>query len=277
MNQQGYSNNQKQQGPLYDTDETPEIGKVSALWRFPVKGLPGQEITSVAVNKGGCFPLDRIYAIENGPSQFDKTAATHLPKTHFLNLMRDERLALLSINFDEETHDLSILRQGRQIARGNLKTSIGCNMIEQFIAAFMSQELKGPPRIQYADNHHFTDQAEPLVHIINLASVTALGHMINESIPSNRFRANIHLEGLDPWVEQQWIGDILVFDDVEIEIVSKTSRCAAINVDLETAKRGRSLPAALNQQFGHDNFGLYGRVLKDGDIKKGSIISKAVR
>jgi len=270
MSQQGDSQNQKQQGPIFGE----AVGEVSALWRFPVKGLPGQEITSVTVMNGGCFPFDRIYAIENGPSQFDKTAATHLQKTHFLNLMRDERLALLSITFDEETHDLSILRQGRRVTIGNLKTSIGCNMIEQFIAAFMSQELKGPPRIQHADNHHFTDQAEPLVHIINLASVTALGHMMNEPIPPTRFRANIHIEGLEPWVEKNWVGNVIKFDDVEIEIMSETSRCAAINVDLETAKRGRSLPAALNQQFGHDSFGLYGRIIKGGDIKKGSQISK---
>lgn len=246
---------------------------IASLWRYPVKGLAGQAIESVTVEKEGCFPFDRVYAIENGPTQFDSNEPKHLPKVNFLNLMRDERLALLAIEFDETSQTLTILRQDRQVARGNLSTPLGRNMVEQFFAAFMSDELKGPPRIQRADNHHFTDMAEPLVHIINLSSVTALGQMMNEPIDEKRFRANIHLKGLEPWVETKWVGRTLKTNDVEIEIVSPTSRCAAINVDLKTATRGRSLAGALNQQFGNDNFGVYGRIVSGGTLSQGITLS----
>ncbi len=245
---------------------------IANLWRFPVKGLAGQAIDSVTVETDGCFPFDRVYAIENGPTQFDSNAPKHLPKVNFLNLMRDERLALLAVEFDETSQSLTILRQGRQVAKGDLSTGLGRNMIEQFFAAFMSNELKGPPRIQRADNHHFTDMPEPLVHIINLSSVTALGQMMNEPIDAGRFRANIHLQGLEPWVETKWVGSTLKSGDVEIEIVSPTSRCAAINVDLETATRGRSLASALNQQFGNDNFGVYGRIVSGGTLSQGAVV-----
>lgn len=239
---------------------------ISNLIRYPVKGMSAQMLEQVQVETGHCFPYDRAFAIENGLTRFDPKDPKHLPKINFLNLMRDERLALLEAEFDEETDTLTILREGRQLAKGNLKTSIGRNMIEQFLAAFMQQELKGPPRIQSADNHHFTDIAEPYIHVINLQSVTALEHMMNQKIDPARFRANLHINGAEPWNEKQWLGKVLRSGDVEIRIMSETSRCAAVNVDLITAKRGPSIPASLSQHFSNNNFGVYGEIIKPGRL-----------
>lgn len=243
-----------------------ESGKVAALIRYPVKGLEGQQLNEVTLEPGKCMPLDRAFAIENGPIGFDEKDPKHFAKVNFLTLMRHERLALLQTDYDDETGILTILRQGRQVARGDLGTKIGRNMIEQFIAAFMSEELKGPPRILSASEHHFTDMAEPALHIINLASVTALELIANMPLDPARFRANIHLEGLEPWVERGWQGKRLKIGDVEIEVLGETDRCAAVNVDLTTAKRGRSLPATLAQHFGTNTFGVYAKVLKGGTV-----------
>ncbi len=245
---------------------------LNSLWRYPVKGLMAEELSEVQVREKACFPCDRIYAIENGPSPFDPKAPKFLPKVNFLCLMRNERLALLTTKFDDESHTLTILRQGRQVAKGDLRTSIGRNMIEQFMAAFMEKELKGPPRIQSAVDHNFTDKEEKLVHIINLNSVTALGHIINQPLNPLRFRANIHIDGVEPWAERQWLGKTLQIGDVEIEVVSETSRCAAVNVDPDTGQRNQSLPSILNQQFGNDQFGLYGRIMKGGRLQKAADI-----
>lgn len=239
---------------------------ISSLIRYPVKGMSAQKLNQVEVKAGNCFPYDRAFAIENGPNRFDPKDPKHLPKINFLNLMRDERLALLNAEFDEETNTLTILREGRQLAKGNLKTSIGRNMIEQFLAAFMQQELKGPPRILNAENHHFTDIAENQIHIINLQSVTALENMMNQKIDPARFRANLHISGAEPWSEKQWLGKTLRSGDVEIRIMSETSRCAAVNVDLTTAKRGPSIPASLSQHFNNNNFGVYGEIIKSGNL-----------
>ena len=243
---------------------------IESLWRYPVKGLMGEELQNVEVEEQSCFPYDRKYAIENGPSPFDPKAPKFLPKINFLMLMRNERLSLLTTKFEEETETLTILRQDRPVASGDLRSAIGRNMIEQFIAAFMSEELKGPPRIQSAPNHHFTDTDARYVHIINRASVTALGHMVNGALNPKRFRANIVLAGLEPWAEKQWVGKKLQAGPVEIEIKEETNRCAAINVDPETAKRDQSLPAILNQQFGNDNFGIYGEIKQGGTLEKGA-------
>lgn len=240
--------------------------KVASLWRYPVKGLSPEQLTSVNVLENQCFPYDRAYAIENGPSRFNAKDPKFLPKINFLALMRHERLALLNTEFDEETETLTIYREGRQVAKGVLSSSIGRNMIEQFLAAFMSEELKGPPKLRSAPNHHFADSPDPYVHIINAASVSALEVILNETIDPARFRANLILDGALPWAEKQWQGKVIKIGDAEIEIVAETSRCAAINVDLKTGKRGRSVPATLTQHFSNENFGIYGKVIKGGRL-----------
>lgn len=245
-----------------------EGGTVETLIRYPVKGLQGQKLETISVEEGGCLPLDRAFAIENGPIGFDEKSPRHFAKVNFLTLMRHERLALLETDYDEDTGALTILRQGRQVARGELGTKIGRNMIEQFLAAFMSEELKGPPRILAADQHHFTDMAEPAIHIINLASVKALELIVNMPIEPARFRANIEFSGLEPWAERNWLGRTLKIGEAEVEVLCETDRCAAVNVDLTTAKRGKSLPATLAQHFGTNTFGIYGKITKKGVIKR---------
>ncbi|MBO6548218.1 MAG: MOSC domain-containing protein [Rhizobiales bacterium] len=240
---------------------------VHSLHRYPVKGLSAEDLDTVTVETGQCFPYDRAYAIENGPSRFNAKDPKFLPKINFLALMKHERLARLDTKFEAETETLTIFREGRQVAKGNLSTSIGRNMIEQFIAAFMKEELKGPPKLQSAPNHHFADCPEPLVHIITTASAKALEVILNDKVDLKRFRSNIVLETTTPWMEKQWVGKIIKIGEVEIEIIDETSRCAAINVDLETGQRGRSIPATLTQHFNNENFGVYGKIIKGGELK----------
>ncbi|GAA6212686.1 MOSC domain-containing protein [Hyphomicrobiales bacterium 4NK60-0047b] len=247
---------------------------VHSLHRYPVKGLSAENLDTVTVEANRCFPFDRAYAIENGPSRFNAKEPKFLPKINFLALMKHERLARLDTSFEAETETLTIFREGRQVAKGNLSTSIGRNMIEQFIAAFMREELKGPPKLlsahsqfpNHAPSHHFADCPDPLVHIITTASAKALEVILNDQVDLKRFRSNIVLETTTPWVEKQWGGKNIKIGDVEIEIVDETGRCAAINVDLATGKRGRSIPATLTQHFSNENFGIYGKIIKGGQL-----------
>ena len=138
---------------------TSATATVTSLYRYPVKGLSPEALQSVALDVGGTMPSDRAYAIENGPGRFDPDNPRHLPKVNFLMLMRDERLATLTTKFDDATDTLTIERAGKQVARGQLTAPIGRQMIEQFFAAFMKAELRGPPKVVFAAGHSFSDVA----------------------------------------------------------------------------------------------------------------------
>src|SRR5215470_5872952 len=105
---------------------------IRAIYRYPVKGLSAEPLTAAALNPGETLAGDRSYAIENGPSGFDPAAPRYLPKQRFLMLMKNERLARLDTRFDDAAQALVIHENGMEVARGDLRTSAGCAVIEGF-------------------------------------------------------------------------------------------------------------------------------------------------
>src|SRR5215472_14124007 len=127
--------------------------EIAGLYRYPVKGLTSEPLQQVALRVGRTLPADRRYAIENGVSGFDPAAPSWMPKTVFLMLMRNERLAGLRSLFEDETSTLTIRRGGEIVARGNLETAEGRAAIEDFFAQNFAAELKGPPKILSRNGH----------------------------------------------------------------------------------------------------------------------------
>ena len=242
---------------------------VRGLYRYPVKGMSAEALERMALRAGETAPFDRAYAIENGPGRFDPEHPAHLPKINFLMLMRNERLATLETHFDDATETLTIRRAGKQVARGDLRTLIGRKMIEQFLAAYMQEELRGAPRIVFAPGHSFSDVAAKCLHIVNLASVRELERVVGHAVNPLRFRPNVVIDGAEPWQEFNWTGKPLQLGPVQLEVFKRTERCAATNVDPETGKRDMAIPAALQRAWGHADFGVYARVVAGGTIAVG--------
>ncbi len=246
---------------------------IAKLVHYPVKGLSGFAKAQAALTAGEGMPLDRVYAIENGSHRFDARNPKWLPKTHFLQLMRNERLAALSLTFDEESHTLTLCRNGRQVAKGALKTKLGRQIIEQFLAGYMKADLMGPPRIVCAEGHSFTDIATKALHLVNLETVRDVSRVTGIDLDPLRFRANVYFDGLPAWRERGWLGKTILCGNVHLKVFAETARCEATSVDPKTAKRSSSVPSALLRIWGHDKLGLYARVVNSGVISAGDTAS----
>ncbi len=256
------------------SSETEATGpRVAALYRYPVKGLSPEAVASVSLAAGETFPLDRAWAIENGPGRFDPDNPKYLPKIHFLMLMRDERLATLATRVEDDGQTLVIKRDGKQVARGNLATPIGRQLIEQFLAAYMKGELRGAPKIVASPGHSFSDMKAKCVHIINLASVRDLERIMGRSLDPLRFRANVMLEGVPAWAELGWLDKRLTIGGAALDVFHRTQRCDATNVDPQTGARDTAIPAVLQRAFGHADFGVYGRVAVAGEMAVGDDVT----
>ncbi len=251
----------------------PSGPSVRGLYRYPVKGMSPEGMERMPLLAGQTAPFDRAYAVENGPGRFDPQKPAHLPKINFLMLMRNERLATLQTRFEDETETLTVLRGGKQVARGDLRTPIGRNMIEQFLAAYMQEELRGAPRVVFAPGHSFSDVAAKCLHIVNMASVRELERVVGRPVNPLRFRPNVVIDGGEPWVEFDWIGQPVHLGGVPLEVLKRTERCAATNVDPDTGKRDMAIPTALQRAFGHTDFGIYARVTADGTIAVGDPVA----
>jgi len=249
------------------------IAEIKGLYRYPVKGLSPEPLPRVPLRVGQTLPADRRYAIENGPSGFDPGAPQWMPKTQFLMLMRNERLAGLHSHFEETTNVLTIRKDSNVVARGDLETAAGRATIEGYFAENFAEELKGPAKVLSARDHSFSDVARKVVSIINLGSVRAIENMVGAAVHPLRFRANLYVQGWPAWYELDLIGQTLAIGAAQLKVVKHIVRCAAVNVDPDTAQRDLDIPPAIMHHLGHMNCGIYAEVIADGEIGVGDSIA----
>jgi uncharacterized protein YcbX len=248
---------------------------IASLQRYPVKGLSPEPLTSAVLTKGGYFPGDRLFAVENGPAGFDPEIPEHQPKIKFLMLMRNESLARLRTRYEDETATLVVEEGGREAVRGDLSTREGRLAIEAFFRRFMPGELRGPPKVLAApEGFRFTDSRRGYVSLINLASVRELENVVGAPVDPLRFRGNIHLEGLDPWAEFGLVGEVLTASSgIRLKVTKRIERCAATNVDPATGIRDLQIPRSLMQAYGHFDCGIYAEVLTGGTLVTGDSLA----
>jgi len=237
-----------------------------------VKGLTAERLERIVLQKGGGVPFDRAYAIENGETPFDPKHPRWLSKSHFVVLMRHAQLAELRGQFDEASRTLTLIRSGVVVAQGDLETESGRRSIAEAVGATVSNGLRGEPRVVSSPGHSFTDIAAKAVHIVNLESVRALEAKMGIAIDPLRFRPNVILEGLPAWLELDLVGGRLEAGEVALEIFKRTGRCAATEVNPETARRDAHIPTALSRDYGHTDFGVYAKVVRGGTMTVGDAI-----
>ena len=180
--------------------------EVAAIRRYPVKGLNAETLEEVDLAVGEGLPHDRRFAIAHGSTRFDTAAPQWMPKTNFLMLARDEKLAQLDASFDADSGLLTIRRDGKRVSRGNITEAMGRMLIGQFLASFLAGATRGAPKIVEAPGHMFSDVPQKCLSIVNLASVRDLERVVRQPVDPLRFRANVLIEGLPAWQELEWSG-----------------------------------------------------------------------
>ncbi len=246
------------------------IATIAKICRYPIKGLSAEVLDSVSLSPGRGFPSDRRFALTLGTTPISGPTTEWMPKTSFLNLLRHEKLARLNTRFDDETGTLAIERKGKPIAKGDITTTVGRAMIEEFFAAYMGEAAHGRPKLVEAEaDAMLSDHPNIVVSLINLGSVKDLERVTGAAIDPIRFRANVYLDGLEPWAEFNWVGKDIRLGAVNLSVTQRIDRCGATNVDPETGERDLNLPKDLQRGFGHSDMGIYAAVTAAGDVVPG--------
>ena len=161
---------------------------------------------------GECLPHDRRFAIALGSTRFDPQCPEWLSKTHFIMLMRDEKLAQLRTHFDAESGSLAIAESGRVLLSARMTEPEGCRLVVDFFANFLGAAVNGPLRVVAAPGHAFADArrkpnatTDKYVSLINRSSIAALEAAMGVPLDALRFRANIYFDGASAWSEHDWI------------------------------------------------------------------------
>jgi len=254
--------------------------EITALYRYPVKGLSAEALDRVPLAIGQCLPHDRRFAIALGTTEFDSEQPRWLSKNHFIMLMRDEGLARLSTGFDPATDVLTIAENGQTVLQEALSEPEGCRRIARFFDEFMGGAVPGPLRVVEAPDHAFADarpkpnaSTDKYVSLINLASIRDFERKIGETVEHIRFRANVYFDGLPAWQEQGWMEQKITVGSAKLRVISPITRCAATEVNPATAARDISVVAELMRHFGHNIMGIYAEVIAPGEIAIGDTVS----
>jgi uncharacterized protein YcbX len=242
---------------------------IASLHRHPVKGLTPEALGSVELTAGEHFPNDRKWAVEAGPSGFDPEKPAHISKQKFTVLARFPSLARLETRLEDPSLFHIGDRHGFGVA-ANLATEDGRSALARFLQSFLGDQATGQFRVLSAPGHRFMDSPLGHVSVINLASVRALEWAAGAAVDPLRFRANVYLDGLPPWIEDDWpAGAMLGLGAAKLKLAKPIVRCTATHANTVTGQRDLDTLGLLRDRFGRDTMGCYFSVEQGGRIAVG--------
>lgn len=247
--------------------------QVASLYRHPVKGFTPERLETATLEAGACFPCDRLYAVEDGPSGFDVDAPSHLSKMKFTVLAKIPAVARARTAYDEASGLLTASAEGLAPFSGDLAEESGRRGFEAWLATLLGDEAKGPLRVLEGPGaHRFMDSKSGFVSIVNLASVRDLAEKVGRPVDPLRFRANLYVEGWPAWVENDWTGRTVRVGEATAQVLKPIVRCAATHVDPVTAERDIEVVKALFDNYGHMFCGIYLNVTAGGAVGQGDAV-----
>lgn len=258
------------------------LGKIETLYRYPVKGLPGQPMTRISLTAGRPIVHDRRFAVCNGDIEFEDGNPHWVRRGNFLQVASNASMVTVSAEHRPEDDFLRLERDGEEIFAGRLSAPDAARRLESVLSTLVpTDELRGQPRLVEIppksggeEGQAFADTPQPHISIINLGTVRAIGEIVGASLDERRFRGNIYIEA-EPWSEFEWVGRTLAIGDVRLQVASRIGRCAATNVNPASGVRDQNLPQALRKSLGHADCGIYTIVTNDGEIEVGASLDLA--
>ena len=108
--------------------------------------------------------------------------------------------------------------------------------------------------------------------LINLASLRDYEGKVGARRHRRRFRANIWFSGAPAWNERSLVGQQLQVGGALLRVTRPITRCAATEVNPETAKRDAKPLDELRQLYGHVELGVHAEVMEGGRFAVGDAI-----
>ncbi len=209
--------------------------RIERLYRYPVKGLTAEALEEAQLEPGRAIPWDRAFALAQGDSQFDPEHPAWRPKTEFMCLRANAGIAALRSSFDPATGALLVIAPDGARLLENALTQEGRARIGAWLAAYLGSEARGRPFFHHIGGHSFGDQKQPVISLINLASLADYEAKVGARRHKRRFRANIWFDGAAPMSERNWVGRELLVGAARLRVTRTTTRCPATEVNPMTA------------------------------------------
>lgn len=227
---------------------------VTELYRYAVKGLSGDPLTSVDLSSGR-FPDDRRYALLKASREWPEGEWLH--KDNFLcAFTRPQLLASLHSSYQNGILELAS-RESQERVLGPLDLTKLQGREE--LAAYMSELSGEEVHCIQSETFHFGNTSSGIknrkdsrvIHIVNQATVDEVSQKTGIHLNASRFRPNVVIQGAPAWSEFSWIGKTLVGVNslLRLSVLSKTVRCDGVSVDPRDPSTIVDVPKLLTEHF----------------------------
>jgi hypothetical protein len=225
-----------------------EVGRVAALWRYPVKSMAAESLEAVDVSWHG-LAGDRRWAFVR--------AGMERSGFPWLTIRELPGMGLYRPRFAEP---------GRPDGSATLvRTPFGheLDVVDPALAA----ELGPGVRVLKQDRGVFDTM--PL-SLVTTRTVAGLGALVGAGLDALRFRPNLLVEaaGNEPFPEDAWVGAVLRVGGLRMRVDQRDQRCVMVNVDPVTTRRDPAVLRAIARERGAC-LGVYGTTVEPGRVAVG--------
>jgi uncharacterized protein YcbX len=232
-----------------------EVGRVSALWRYPVKSMGAEALRSVAVGWHGLAGDRRWAFVRPG---LERSGFPWLTIRQMPQLWRYAPYFADAANVDAsqtvvKTPDGSEF----EVADGALAAQFGegVRVMKQYSGVFDVMPLS----------------------LLTVQSVEGLSGLAGSALTAGRFRPNILIDAAGGGVfpEDGWTGSVVRIGGMRLRVDQRDKRCVMVNIDPLSLKSDPQVLRAIAAER-DARFGVYGSVVEPGNIAVGDPVLLAV-
>ena len=236
-----------------------EIGRVEAIFRYPVKSMAGERLEIAELGWHG-LDGDRRLAFRrmDDPSGFPWLSASRLPELLRFTPHRRENGAPGGLPTHVRTPD------GEELP-----------IFGEDLAKEVERRYGGPVQMMQL-KHGIFDEAS--ISVIASDTVREIERLAGRSADVRRFRPNVLVRLLRslPFQEDEWVGGVLSFgegdDSPAVTVTMRDVRCSMVNFDPDSASPAPEIMKAVVRV--HQNTaGVYGTVTRIGRLAVGQTIT----
>ena len=253
------------------------LGKLSGLWRFPVKAMMGEQLNRALVTAGG-LAGDRDWALTDG----DNNIGTGKVVRKWGPLFSSRARYLEEPDGEAPIAAEMTLPDGERLMTSDAEADARLSALLGFEARLITEapaplklvvENEDAETVEFPVINRFFDLGS--LHLLTTATLAKLRELSpGTTFDARRFRPNmiVDTEGASGFVENEWPGKVIAIgDEVRIKVMGPTIRCVVTTLAQDDLPND---PSVLKTAAAHNsaNVGVYAAVEQGGTVCRGDSV-----
>ena len=235
-------------GDILTDMKAQEIGRIAALYRYPVKSMGAESLESINVGWHG-FTGDRRWAFVR-----EGLVRSNFP---WLTIRENPEMWHYQPRFVEPD------RPEHSPVSVHTPSGVDFDVADPALAAMLGHGA------QLIKQGRGVFDTFPL-SLISVQTVAAIGEMTTSVLNALRFRPNLVIDARDAndFPEDELVGSVLQIGEMKMRIDKRDERCVMINVDPSTTEKNAGVLRAVAQER-QACAGVYGSTVQTGRVAVG--------